>query len=202
MTNKDYRTEQQRYYSFAKHLHPVGIAHHMRPKSIERLMRAIGHRWIQRAKVLEIGCGQGYLVNHFLYTGARHVIGTEIDEQILTTIPLAAYQIYQNEDKQMEFHIEDFENIGRSEYRTKYEDVQIVSMFIGNKRLVRKLFYFFYIFNNLHTIAFMVPTRDFSDTRDVIMQYIRLGNWKLEEFTLQLSGSGEQRRAMVIKKHP
>lgn len=199
-TTKDYRAEQQRYQRFAKHLHPVGIAHHMRPKSVELLMNAIGHSRIEQAKVLEIGCGQGYLVNHFLYAGAKHVIGTEIDEQILMTIPLAAYQTYQGENKQMEFHIEDFDNIGQNEYDQKYSDVQIVSMFIGNDKLVRKLFTFFFLFNRLRTIAFMIPTRGFSETRRVIMQYVDIENWVVEEFSLQLSISGEQRRVMVVKK--
>ena len=38
----------------------------MRPKSIENVMNHIGYDKIDGATILEIGCGQGYLVNHFL----------------------------------------------------------------------------------------------------------------------------------------
>lgn len=195
-----YRLEQIRYDKFAKHLHPAGIAHHMRPKSVETIMDTIGSNRIHDANVLEIGCGQGYLVNHFLYAGAKHVIGTYVTQQIIDTIPRNAYKNYTEEQKSFDFYVEDFEKIGRKRFATKYKDVQIISMFIGIELLVRKLSILFDEMDNVHTIVFMTPTSKFKEMKTLLNQYAKTQGWTIEEFTLHLSGSGEQRHGMVIKR--
>lgn len=197
---KDFHKEQTRYQKYARHLHPVGITHHMRPKSIDHMMHAIRFSRIQGAKVLEIGCGQGFLVNHFLYAGAKHVIGTDLEEQILETIPKKAYEVYKGQHKLVEFHVEDFHVLSQTDFKKQYGDVNIITMFIGIDSLIRKLCYLFGLYTHIGTIVFMIPTRGFSETRKVIEQYQKINNWRIEEFTLQLSGSGEQRRAMVIQQ--
>ena len=196
----NYRLEQIRYDIFAKHLHPAGITHHMRPKSIETIMDTIGLNRIHNANILEIGCGQGYLVNHFLYAGAKTVIGTDITQQIIDTIPLSAYEKYSSENKEAKFYVEDFESIGRKRFATKYKNIQIISMFIGIELLVRKLNILFDEMDNVHTIVFMIPTSKFKDTKALLFQYAKKQKWNIEEFTLNLSGSGEQRRGMIIKR--
>ena len=196
----NYRLEQIRYDTFAKHLHPAGITHHMRPKSIETIMDTIGLNRIHNANILEIGCGQGYLVNHFLYAGAKTVIGTDITQQIIDTIPLSAYEKYSSENKEAKFYVEDFESIGRKRFATKYKNIQIISMFIGIELLVRKLNILFDEMENVHTIVFMTPTSKFKDTKTLLFQYAKKQKWNIEEFTLHLSVSGEQRRGMVIKR--
>lgn len=196
----NYRLEQIRYDTFAKHLHPAGITHHMRPKSIETIMDTIGLNRIHNANILEIGCGQGYLVNHFLYAGAKTVIGTDITQQIIDTIPLSAYEKYSSENKEAKFYVEDFESIGRKRFATKYKNIQIISMFIGIELLVRKLNILFDEMDNVHTIVFMIPTSKFKDTKALLFQYAKKQKWNIEEFTLNLSGSGEQRRGMIIKR--
>jgi SAM-dependent methyltransferase len=196
----NYRLEQIRYDTFAKHLHPAGITHHMRPKSIETIMDTIGLNRIHNANVLEIGCGQGYLVNHFLYAGAKTVIGTDITQQIIDTIPLSAYEKYSSENKEVNFYVEDFGSIGRKRFATKYKNIEIISMFIGIELLVRKLSILFDEMDNVHTIVFMIPTSQFKDTKQLLFQYAKKQKWTIEEFTLHLSGSGEQRRGMVIKR--
>lgn len=196
----NYRLEQIRYDTFAKHLHPAGITHHMRPKSIETIMDTIGLNRIHNANILEIGCGQGYLVNHFLYAGAKTVIGTDVTQQIIDTIPLSAYEKYSSENKEANFYVEDFGSIGRKRFATKYKNIEIISMFIGIELLVRKLTILFDEMDNVHTIVFMIPTSKFKDTKQLLFQYAKKQKWNIEEFTLHLSGSGEQRRGMVIKR--
>ena len=127
----DFGKEQRRYHEFAKYLHPVGFAHHMRPKSVEMLFRSIGFINIRNANVLEVGCGQGYLVNHFLFAKAKHVIGTEIKQQILDTIPEGAFSMYLPKQT-VQFKIETFEDTDPN------MRVDIVSIFIGNLRIINK----------------------------------------------------------------
>jgi SAM-dependent methyltransferase len=194
----DFRKEQQRYYHFAKHLFPVGFAHYMRPKSIEELFRAIGLTRIKRSKVLEVGCGQGYLVNHFLYAGAQHVIGTEIDPQILMTIPKQAYALYEpgtsrRKYKQtVEFKLQPFEQTD------PHIQVDIITIFIGNKAIVEKAIHMFRDNTYIKVLAFMVPTRNFN--KEELIMWCDMYRWNKTEFSIALSGSGEQRRTIVLKK--
>lgn len=194
----DFRKEQQRYYHFAKHLIPVGFAHYMRPKSIEDLFRAIGLTRIKRSKVLEVGCGQGYLVNHFLYAGAQHVIGTEIDPQILMTIPKQAYTVYEpgtsrRKYKQtVEFKLQPFEQTD------PHIQVDIITIFIGNIAIVEKAIHMFRNNTYIKVLAFMVPTRNFN--KEEFTNWCDMYRWNKTEFSIALSGSGEQRRTIVLKK--
>ena len=190
----DFRSEQRRYHNMAKHLHPVGFAHHMRPKSIDTLFRAIGFIRIKHATVLEVGCGQGYLVNHFLYAKAKHVIGTEIDSQILSTIPRQAYDVYDPIKQKVEFKIQDFRDIA-PQIR-----VDIITIFIGNLQIVQNAIDLFRRNRHVKVLAFMIPTREFSPTKQLLVDLCNTLNWSLTEFNIHLSGSGEQRRAIVLKK--
>ena len=192
----DFRNEQNRFHLFAKHLHPVGITHNMRPKSIERLFYNIGVESIKDATVLDIGCGQGFLVNHFLYAGAKKVVGTDITEQILTTIPLDAYNLHIANGKKVEFRLEDFEH----EKKHLYGNYKIITLFIGILKLVQKLVQLFRDEPGIHVIAFMMPTRNFRETHTIIEQLCNIFQWTKFEFSIHLAGSGEQRRAMVLKK--
>ena len=190
----DFTSEQRRYHNMAKHLHPVGFAHHMRPKSIDTLFRAIGFIRIKNATVLEVGCGQGYLVNHFLYAKAKHVIGTEIDSQILSTIPRQAYDVYDPIKQKVEFKIQDFRDIA-PQIR-----VDIITIFIGNLQIVQNAIDLFRRNRHVKVLAFMIPTRDFSPTKQLLVDLCNTLNWSFTEFNIHLSGSGEQRRAIVLKK--
>jgi len=190
----NFTSEQRRYHNMAKHLHPVGFAHHMRPKSIDTLFRAIGFIRIKNATVLEVGCGQGYLVNHFLYAKAKHVIGTEIDSQILSTIPRQAYDVYDPIKQKVEFKIQDFRDIA-PQIR-----VDIITIFIGNLQIVQNAIDLFRRNRHVKVLAFMIPTRDFSPTKQSLVDLCNTLNWSLTEFNIHLSGSGEQRRAIVLKK--
>ena len=190
----DFNCEQRRYHNMAKHLHPVGFAHHMRPISIDTLFRAIGFIRIRHAKVLEVGCGQGYLVNHFLYAKARHVIGTEIDPQILATIPIQAYDVYDPTKQTVQFKIEDFRNI------RPQINVDIITIFIGNLQIVQNAIELFRQNQYVKVLAFMIPTRGFTETKERLESLCETLNWSFTEFSIQLSGSGEQRRTIVLKK--
>ena len=190
----DFNNEQRRYYNMAKHLHPVGFAHNMRPKSVDTLFRAIGFIRIKHAKVLEVGCGQGYLVNHFLYAKAKHVIGTEIDPQILATIPREAYNVYDPAKQTVEFKIQDFRNI------SPQINVDIITIFIGNLEIVQNAIELFRRNRYVKVLAFMVPTRGFSSTKQQLVELCETLHWSLNEFKIHLSGSGEQRRTIVLKK--
>lgn len=190
----DFGKEQRRYHGFAKHLHPVGFAHNMRPKSVETLFRSIGFINIRNATVLEIGCGQGYLVNHFLFAKAKHVIGTEIKQQILDTIPMGAFSIY-SPKQTVQFKLEKFEDTNPN------MRVDIVSIFIGNLMIIKKGLEMFENNRYVKILAFMVPIRDFKSTRMNLDVLCERNNWSLTEFPIHLSVSGEQRRAIVLKKY-
>lgn len=190
----DFGKEQRRYHIFAKHLHPVGFAHNMRPKSVETLFRSIGFINIRNAKVLEVGCGQGYLVNHFLFAKAKHVIGTEINQQILDTIPMGAFSIY-SPKQTVQFKIETFEDTDPN------MRVDIVSIFIGNLRIIKKGIEMFENNRYVKILAFMVPVREFKPTRMHLDVLCEKNNWSLIEFPIHLSVSGEQRRTIVLKKY-
>lgn len=189
----DFGKEQRRYHTFAKHLHPVGFAHNMRPKSVEMLFQNIGLIHIRNATVLEVGCGQGYLVNHFLFAKAKHVIGTEIKQQILDTIPMEAFSIY-SQKQSVQFKLEKFEDTNMD------IKVDIISIFIGNLKIVKKGIEMFENNRHLKILAFMVPIRDFKSTRMQLDVLCERNNWTLSEFPIHLSISGEQRRAIVLKK--
>jgi len=186
------KEEQKRYKSFV-FTDPVGFAHNMRPSSISTLFDNIGYERIKKATVLEVGCGQGFLVNHFLNAKAKQVIGTEIDQQILDTIPIQAYSVYP--DRSYQFKIESFENTNEN------INVDIITIFIGNLEIVKKSIRMFENNRHIKTLAFMVPTRGFKTTLNNINELIERYNWSKEEFSISLSGSGERRKTIVLKKH-
>jgi 2-polyprenyl-3-methyl-5-hydroxy-6-metoxy-1,4-benzoquinol methylase len=183
--------EQKRYKSFV-FTDPVGFAHNMRPSSITTLFEMIDYERIKKAKVLEVGCGQGFLVNHFLNAKAKHVIGTEIEQQILDTIPIQAYNVYPR--RSYEFKMESIENTDEN------INVDIITIFIGNLEIVKKAIRMFENNKHIKTLAFMVPTRGFKPTLNSLDELIQTHNWLKEEFSVSLSGSGERRKTIVLKK--
>jgi SAM-dependent methyltransferase len=195
---KNYREEQRRYDSYTRHIHPIGITHAMRPKSIENVMNHIGYDKINGATILEIGCGQGYLVNHFLYSGASKVVGTDITQQILDTIPTDAYEVYRTNKQKVEFRLEDFEHTPN----TSYKSFDIISMFIGTFKLVEKLYDLFLKNRSIHTIVFMVPVREFTTLKQRIKEDANINRWTVGEFKINLAISGEQRQSMIIQRPP
>jgi 2-polyprenyl-3-methyl-5-hydroxy-6-metoxy-1,4-benzoquinol methylase len=61
---------------------PVGFVFNMQPNSIAKLFDGIGYKIIHKARALEVGCGQGYLMSHLLNAGASHVIGIDLEQSI------------------------------------------------------------------------------------------------------------------------
>ena len=137
---------------------------------------------------------KGYLVNHFLYAKAKHVIGTEIDPQILTTIPREAYNVYDPAKQKVEFKLEDFRNV------SPQINVDIITIFIGNLEIVQNAIELFRTNRYVKVLAFMVPTRGFSSTKQHLEELCDTLNWSFDEIKIHLSRSGEQRRTIVLKK--
>ena len=186
--------EEQRRYKRFIHVEPAGFVHHMRPGSIKTLMQHIGLENIHRARVLEVGCGQGYLVSHFLNLGAQHVIGTDLTPDIIASIPRPAFQVYRDRGQTMEFNVEDFQQTQH------FENVRIITMFIGIVPLVFRLLDVFVENPHVQIIAFMKPAKQRSETDEKIDAICRQHHVSKSLFQIHLAGSGEQRQAIVMKK--
>jgi hypothetical protein len=187
------REEQSRYNSFV-HVDPIGFTHNMRPSSIQELINHIGLDRIRRARVLEVGCGQGFLVSHLLNAGASHVTGTEVEQDIVTTIPNQAFQLYRNQGQTVAFRVEDF-------LQTPMNiQVDMITMFIGTNILVHRLLDLFQQNPHVQTIAFMKPARDRAIFQEHIDELLQTHGYSIATFQIHLSISGEQRQAVVMKK--
>lgn len=187
--------EQRRYKSFI-HVDPIGFTHNMRPSSVQSLMDHIGADRIRQSRILEVGCGQGYLVSHFLNFGAAHVIGTEVEQDILSTIPLHAYQPYRDRGQRVTFRVEDFMN-------TAFDiDVDIITLIIGAEPLVYRLLDLFIDNPHVHTIAFMKPARGRAVLQETLDDLLHDHPLSIETFPIHLCVSGEQRQVIVLKKIP
>ena len=187
------REEQSRYGRFV-HVEPMGFTHNMRPSSVQEVITHIGLDRIHQSRVLEVGCGQGFLVSHFLNAGASHVTGTEIGQDILTTIPLQAFQIYRDQGQTVAFRVEDF-------LQTPMNiQVDMISMFIGTNDLVHRLLDLFVQNPHVQTIVFMKPARDRAIFQEHIDELMANHALSMNTFQIHLSISGEQRQAVVMKK--
>lgn len=186
--------EEQRRYKRFIHVDPIGFTHNMRPSSVQLLIDHIGVNRIRQSRILEVGCGQGFLVSHFLNKGAAHVTGTDVEQHILSTIPLQAYQHYRDRGQTVAFNVEDFMN-------TPFDvNFDIITMIIGAEELVYRLLDLFTQNPNVHTIAFMKPVRgraELQERLDGILQNFPITS---ETFPIHLSISGEQRQVIVLKK--
>ena len=185
--------EQRRYKSFI-HVDPIGFTHNMRPSSVQLLIDHIGVNRIRRSRILEVGCGQGYLVSHFLNKGAAHVTGTEVEQHILSTIPLQAYQHYRDNGQTVAFQVEDFMN---TPLNVNYD---IITLIIGAEELVYRLLELFTQNQNVHTIAFMKPARGRAELQERLDDILQNFPITSETFPIHLSISGEQRQVIVLKK--
>jgi SAM-dependent methyltransferase len=184
--------EQRRFRSFV-HIHPIGFANNMVPKSIEHIFQHIGYENLCGARVLEVGCGQGYLVSHLLHAGARDVIGTECDISILNCIPQKAFDVYTRRQS-VSFILQPFE-------QTPFHiEVDMITMFIGSPKLVYRLLKLFIQNEHVRIIAFMKPISGRNKLKDHIYELTQKYAISSSQFTIKLSGSGEQRQAMVLKK--
>ena len=187
------REEQLRFNSFV-HIDPIGFTHNMRPSSVQELINHIGLDRIRQSRVLEVGCGQGFLVSHLLNAGASHVTGTEIEQDILTSVPLQAFQIYRNQGQTVAFRVEDF-------LQTPINiQVDMITMFIGTNILVHRLLDMFVGNPHVQTIAFMKPARDRAIFQEHIDELLQTQRFSIATFQIHLSISGEQRQAVVMKK--
>jgi SAM-dependent methyltransferase len=196
MTTRSIEQEQRRYKSFI-HTEPIGGIHNMQPVSVKKLMDYIGRTNIQGADVLDVGCGQGYLLSHFLNLGARRVIGTDITNEILESIPKRAYSVYPTQEvllRKESFMDETPMNI----------NVSIITQFIGIRDVVMHLLDLFTQNRNVKIIAFMRPNtgkpeieEKIEEVRDTLLNRYTLSR---SDFKIKLSGSGEQRHVIVLKK--
>jgi len=201
--------EQRRYKKFI-HVEPIGFVHHMRPGSVKTLMEHIGPEHIDQARVLEVGCGQGYLVSHFLHLGASHVTGTDLTTDIIDSIPRPAFQVYRDRGQTMEFKVEDFQTShGPKRIASQrpvlqemdnFENAKIITMFIGIFSLVSRLLDVFVENPHVQIIAFMKPAKQRKEMDEKIDQICREHSVSKSLFKIKLSGSGEQRQAIVMKK--
>ena len=198
MTTRSIEEEQRRYKSFI-HIEPVGGIHNMQPASVKKLMECIGLENIREANVLDVGCGQGYLLSHFLNLGARQVIGTDLTYEILDSIPKKAYDVYPTQEillRKESFVDETPMNI----------NVSIITQFIGIGAIVKHLLDLFTHNRNVKIIAFMRPNsgkpeieEKIQEVRDTLQNKYTLSQ---ADFKIKLSGSGEQRHVIVLKKVP
>jgi SAM-dependent methyltransferase len=163
---------------------------------VKELLKHIGRNQIQNSRVLEVGCGQGYLVSHLLNCGAKHVIGTEIEQNILNTIPSDAYQLYRDNGQTVEFRVENFENTPMN------IEVDIITMFIGANPLVYRLLDLFVENPHVKIIAFMKPAYNKGEFNEKLEEIISTHPISSTAFKIHLSISGEQRSAIVMKKIP
>jgi precorrin-6B methylase 2 len=187
-----FQIEQLRYKRLCGGVEPPGFVHHMRPGSVAKLMAAIG--CIKGARVWELGCGQGYLVWHLLAQGASHVIAVDREQTILDSIPISAYERHTGTS---EFKLIQFPE---TEHQWIAKQVSIITMFIGSPHLVEKLVDLFMANENVNTIAFMMPSREFANLRLEIVSWCNETDCSLSIIEIKLSGSGEQRRTMILKK--
>lgn len=190
--------ENQRVYmSMAKNRIPVGFTHHMTPNSIYKLLTLLGKKTIENSVVMDVGCGQGFVLYHMLKAGAKKAIGTDWDETVLkNTVPFEAYNPLVKQNKILDLRSEDF---GKKRSHLIDKDCSIVTMFIGDNALVERLLTLFEKKKHLKAIAFMRPTRGF-DYDEWFAKKIEKGLWTVEEFTLVLSGSQERRQSFVVHK--
>lgn len=186
--------EQRRFRSFVC-VDPIGFVNNMLPGSIATIFNHIGAHNIVGSKVLEVGCGQGYLVSHLLNAHASNVIGTECDPLILNTIPKNAFNIYTEQGQTVSFIVQSFEE-------TPFDiNVNIITMFIGSPRLVYRLLDLFEQNESVRIIAFMRPISGRTQLNDRIAELsLVFPNLVSTQFKIKLSGSLEQRQAMVLKK--
>ena len=194
--DKIIQDEQRRYKRFI-HYEPTGFVHNMRPSSVKALMENIGLENIDHARVLEVGCGQGYLVSHFLNLHASYVVGTDLSTEIIESIPTPAFDVYRNNRKQrqsVEFRVEDFQQM---DY---FEDMRIITMFIGIYPLVNRLLDVFVENPGVQIIAFMKPAKQRGEMDAKINQLCLEHRLSKTVFTIHLSGSGEQRQAIVASR--
>jgi hypothetical protein len=185
MDLKTVQENQRTYWGFAKHRVPSGFTHHMTPGSIHQLLQLLGR-------------GQGFVVYHMLMFGAKKAIGTDWDETILReSIPFDAYRsLVDIEGRIVDFRCEDF-LLKRSHVIDS--DCSVVTLFIGDNRLVERLLKLFGKKKHLLAIAFMKPSRGF-DYDFWIRPKVESREWTVEEFTLVLSGSNERRLSYVIRR--
>lgn len=198
MDLKTVQENQRTYWGFAKHRIPSGFTHHMTPGSIHQLLQLLGRSTVENRVVMDVGCGQGFVVYHMLMFGAKKAIGTDWDETILReSIPFDAYRsLVDVEGRIADFRCEDF-LLKRSHVIDS--DCSVVTLFIGDNRLVERLLKLFGKKKHLLAIAFMKPSRGF-DFDFWIRPKVESREWTVEEFTLVLSGSNERRLSYVIRR--
>ena len=187
--------EEQRRFKKYIAIEPPGFVHNMQPSSVKTLMEHIGLQNIANATVLEVGCGQGYLLSHFLNLNAQHVIGTDITPEIINSIPSKAFDIYRNQGKKIELKVEDFLDT------PKNIEVNVITMFIGNLDLVYELLDMFLDNPNVQVIAFMKPTTNRIRVDKIVDIVCEMYNLSKSSFSITLSGSNEQRKTIILKKN-
>jgi SAM-dependent methyltransferase len=185
--------EQRRFRKWVQTF-PIGFANNMVPKSIEHIFQRIGYENIFGARVLEVGCGQGFLMAQLLYARARDVIGTECDLSTLNSIPQKAFDVYRARGQSVTCMYQPFEE-------TPYNiEVEIITMFIGSPKLVYRLLELFVLNDHVRIIAFMKPISGRNELNAYIFELAQTHALTSTQFAIKLSGSGEQRQAMVMKK--
>jgi SAM-dependent methyltransferase len=167
----------------------------MRPASVYWLCQSIGFENIIGASVLDVGCGQGYLVTHFLNLGASRVTGTDY-QQVVSSVPMIALDAHTANGKTFAIIVDDF-----AETKLSFQGFDIILMMIGQINLVEKLLDIF-VTTAVKCIAFMAPSSGRREYEKKITKLsIELG-WQRSDSTINLCVSGEQRKVITLRKSP
>ena len=120
---KRVKEQYNEYHQKAKNIPTIGFTHHLTPKLIYKVLNAISADRIKDTCVLEVGCGQGYFIPHFLNLGAKFVIGIDNQKNMENFIPKQWYK-----NKGLEHRVRFTE---KNFLLTNYYNINIVLQIIG-----------------------------------------------------------------------
>jgi len=196
-----FNLEKKRYKKIIPMV-PPGFVHTITPQSAFYLFNTIGFQNIEHSTVVEIGCGEGYIVNYLLCFGANKVFAFDSNTDtinMINGIKEKAYGAYH--ENSYHFQILDFMNLNIHKFSTDFGNPKISIMLIGLKNECSRLLELFAWSHTLEIIAFMIPTAEFQTTiNEFIHKYQKTFELSIHKITIKLSSSNENRQVCILKK--
>jgi SAM-dependent methyltransferase len=196
-----FKCEKQRFKKFIP-VSPPGFVHTITPQSALTLFSAIGFQNIANSIVVEIGCGEGYIVNYLLRFGASQIFALDSNKDaidMINNIKEEAYRIYCKNS--YHFQLLDFMKVNVYEFSETFANPRISIMLIGTKNVCCRLLEVFAWSHTLEIIAFMIPSSKFQTTiNEFLDKYQKTFHLSSHKITIKLSQSNENRQVCILKK--
>jgi SAM-dependent methyltransferase len=177
------------FNKIVKGIIPSGFTHHYTCSSIKNIFNKID---VLNRNCVDIGSGQGYILYALQEFEARSIVGIEMNESCINyAIPMDSFK------HNVSFKFGDFLKMDLENF---FDSMHVIFNLIGTLDTISVSMRYFKLSSSADTLILLKPTKSTKLFMNSLKEDAIFYNWCIVEQNITLSGSGERRKVLIIRK--